>query len=134
MKNYIALGDLVLDIYHDNLMGLVGYYPGGSAWNDLINISKLDPNAGCFCVATCGNDWAGDFILHTLKNNRIDVSNVTRLNKQTKRFNIVVDSEKTRRPIRMSKLRGINMVYEFDICCRNTRKIFYVIKRVCNYR
>lgn len=96
MKNYVALGDLVLDIYHNTTKEECGYYVGGSAWNDLINISNLDPKARCFCIATCGNDWAGDFIIQELNELGIDTVNVTRLNKQTKRFNIVVNGEQTK--------------------------------------
>lgn len=96
MKNYVALGDLVLDIYHNTTQEEFGYYVGGSAWNDLINISSLDSEARCFCIATCGNDWAGDFIIQELNELGIDTANVTRLNKQTKRFNIVVNREQTK--------------------------------------
>lgn len=96
MKNYVALGDLVLDIYHNTTEEEFGYYVGGSAWNDLINISSLDSQARCFCIATCGNDWAGDFIIRELSELGIDTANVTRLNKQTKRFNIVVNGEQTK--------------------------------------
>lgn len=96
MKNYVALGDLVLDIYHNTIEDEYGYYVGGSAWNDLINISSLDSEARCFCIATCGNDWAGDFVIEELNELGIDTANVTRLNKQTKRFNIVVNGEQTK--------------------------------------
>lgn len=96
MKNYVALGDLVLDIYHNTIEEEFGYYVGGSAWNDLINISQLDSEARCFCVATCGNDWAGDFVIKELNRLGIDTANVIRINKQTKRFNIMVNREQTK--------------------------------------
>lgn len=96
MKNYVALGDLVLDIYHNTIEDEFGYYAGGSVWNDLINISNLDSESRCFCIATCGDDWAGDFIIQELNKLGIDTANVTRLNRQTKRFNIVVNREQTK--------------------------------------
>lgn len=96
MKNYVALGDFVLDIYYDATESLLGYYPGGSIWNDLLNISRLDSNAKCFCIATCGKDAAGDFIIQTLNDAGIDTSNVLQINKQTKRFNIIVNGEFTK--------------------------------------
>lgn len=96
MKNYVAIGDLVLDIYHDTTLELLGYYAGGSAWNDLINISSLNSDTKCFCIATCGNDWAGDLVVQLLDEAGIDTTNVTRINKQTKRFNIVIDAEQTK--------------------------------------
>ena len=96
MKSYVALGDFVLDIYHDKAMNLLGYYAGGSVWNDLLNISSLDPYVKCYSVATCGNDWAGDFILQIMNHAGIDTENVFRINKQTKRCNIVIDAENTK--------------------------------------
>lgn len=95
-KNYVALGDFVLDIYHDNKGGLLGYYAGGSAWNDLINISNLETGANCFCIATCGKDWAGDFIIETLHKHGIDTSHVTKIKRQTKRYNIIIDGSQTK--------------------------------------
>lgn len=96
MRNYVAVGDLVLDIYHDATRGVLGYYVGGSAWNDLINISSLATDTRCFCIATCGNDWAGEFVVQLLNEAGIDTTNVTKLNRQTKRFNIVIDAERTK--------------------------------------
>lgn len=96
MRNYVALGDFVLDVYHDSTDGLLGYYPGGSIWNDLLNISQIDPSAKCFCVGTCGNDWAGDFIVQIFNELGIDTTNVLKINKQTKRFNIIVNGKSTK--------------------------------------
>lgn len=96
LKNYVALGDLVLDIYHNTAQEEFGYYVGGSVWNDLINISSLEPNARCFCVATCGNDFAGDFVIQELNEFGIDTTHVARVNKQTKRFNIIVNGKQTK--------------------------------------
>lgn len=93
MKNIIGIGDLVLDVYHNHIVGDYGYYVGGSVWNDLINLSQLDSETRCYCVATCGKDWAGDFLVCELNKVGIDTENVLRVNKQTKRFNIVVDRD-----------------------------------------
>ena len=95
MKNYVAIGDLVLDIYHIQNLGTIGYYAGGSAWNDLMNISSLNSNANCFCIGICGNDLAGDFVIQVLNENNINTDNVKRVNYQTKRYNIIISSEKT---------------------------------------
>lgn len=96
MKNYVALGDLVLDIYYHSTMDLAGYYAGGSAWNDLLNLSRLEPESKFFSIATCGDDWAGDFVLEILNSKGVDTTNVARINKLTKRFNIIVDAERTK--------------------------------------
>ena len=96
MKNYVAIGDLVLDVYHDASNQVLGYYAGGSVWNDLLNISSLGNNANCFCIATCGNDWAGKFVLDILHENGIDISNVKSLHRQTKRFNIIISGNQTK--------------------------------------
>lgn len=96
MKNYVALGDLILDIYHNTMEEEFGYYIGGSAWNDLVNISSLDSDTRCFCIATCGNDWAGDFVIQELNELGIDTANISRIKKHTKRFNIVVNGEQTK--------------------------------------
>ncbi len=96
MKNYVALGDLILDIYHDSTNKLLGYCVGGSAWNDLLNLTNLDNEARCFSIATCGRDLAGDFVIRMLKEKGINTDNVIRVNKKTKRFNIIVDAERTK--------------------------------------
>lgn len=93
MQNYVALGDLVLDIYHNSVKNEIGYYAGGSVWNDLINISKLNCKAKCYSIATCGNDWASEYILQLFCQYNIDIHNVIKLNKQTKRFNIIIDKD-----------------------------------------
>jgi|GEM_PF-1096466 len=115
MKNYIALGDLVLDVYYDKPTGLTSYYAGGSAWNDLLNISSLDAKAKCFCIATCGNDWAGDFILQKLQNEGIDTENVIRINKQTKRFNIIADENRTKSQLKCPVCNETSWYYDVSL-------------------
>lgn len=96
MKLYAALGDLVLDIYHLPCGSMVGYYAGGSVWNDLMNLSSIGKDNMCYCVATCGNDSAADFVIDKLNEYGIDTTHVKRVNRQTKRFHIIVESENTR--------------------------------------
>lgn len=102
-KTYIALGDLVLDIYYDSDNNLLGYYPGGSVWNDIINISRLQNDSLCYAIATAGNDIAGDFVIRTLNKYGIDTSHVIQSKKQTKRFNIKINGAKTQSQLRCPK-------------------------------
>ena len=95
-KNYIAIGDFVLDVYHSVSAELLGYYPGGSAWNDLMNLSSIDEHNHCYCIASFGNDTAGEFIIQNLKNYNINLDYTFRINKPTKRFHIIVDGKNTK--------------------------------------
>lgn len=96
MKNFVSICDLVLDIYLDRSYELLGYYPGGSAWNDLYNIKRLNNSINCSVVGTCGDDWAGNFIKDISSSYGIDVNYVRSIPKQTKRFSIIVDADQTK--------------------------------------
>ena len=96
MNNYLAIGNLVLDIYLDENHIPLGYYSGGSIWNNLINIKNLKHTAHCFGIGTCGQDWAGDFLLDIFSQHDIDMSSIKRTKHQTNRFNIIVNGEKTK--------------------------------------
>ena len=41
MIRYFGVGDLVLDIYYDTTLSLLGYYPGSSVWNDIMNLKSI---------------------------------------------------------------------------------------------
>ena len=92
----MAIGELMVDVYHDKGYKPIGFYIGGSIWNDLNNLSMLDERSHRYCVALCGTDNAGIFCVQTLRSNGIDVSNVRKVNMRTKRIHIVVDAQNTR--------------------------------------
>lgn len=96
MNNYVAIGDLVLDVYHDSENNILGYYSGGSIWNDLVNIKGFKKKANCYAIGTCGDDWAGDLVMTFLSQHGIELSNIYRVSKQTNRFNIIVQGENTK--------------------------------------
>jgi sugar/nucleoside kinase (ribokinase family) len=96
MRDFVSLGNIVLDVYHDSALNTIGYYAGGSAFNNLINISTLSSDARCYCIASCGNDWAGDFVLEILASHGINVANVEKENRQTNRIHIILNAEKTK--------------------------------------
>ena len=47
MKRFIGLGDFVLDIVHYSYNEVIGYYPGSSVWNDLMNLKEIKPENLC---------------------------------------------------------------------------------------
>lgn len=96
MQNYIAIGDMVMDVYLDSNLKPLGYYSGGSIWNDLINIKSRSKEANCYGIGTCGNDLAGNLVMDVLSQHGVDLRNVWRISKQTNRFNIIVNYEKTK--------------------------------------
>lgn len=96
LKNYVAIGDLVLDVYLDNKLMPLGYHSGGSVWNDLINIKEQNQTAQCFGIGTCGGDWIGDHLLDIFAHRNIDMSNIKRTKHQTNRFSVVVNHDKTK--------------------------------------
>ena len=96
MKNYIAIGDVILDIYYDSKLNLLGYYSGGSIWNDLINIKGHSIEHNCYGIGVCGSDWGGELVMEILAQHGINLSNIRKIPKQTNRFNIIVDKEKTK--------------------------------------
>lgn len=99
MKNYLAIGELMVDIYHDRSLSHTGYYIGGSVWNDLSNLAILPEDSHLYCVGVCGADEAGDFCIQTLESIGIDIIDMNRRKMQTKRIHIIVDAHNTRSQI-----------------------------------
>lgn len=96
MNNYIAIGDVIMDVYLDASWNPLGYYAGGSVWNDLINIKNHSRDACCYGIGTCGSDPAGDWVLDIFSRHGIDMSSIRRTRHPVKRFSIIVDGEKTK--------------------------------------
>lgn len=96
MKRFIGLGDFVLDIVHNSYNEVIGYYPGSSVWNDLMNLKEIKPENLCECIATVGNDETGDFLKQEISKRGINVKNLKVVSKNSKRFNIIIDGENTK--------------------------------------
>ena len=96
MNNYIGIGDLVLDIYYDTKMSPLGYYPGGSVMNDLINLKRVCKKAYCGCITTSGSDWASEYILNKFEELGIDIRSIKKTTNSTKRISIIVDGTMSR--------------------------------------
>ena len=110
MIRYIGVGDFVLDIYYDANKELLGYYPGSSVWNDLMNIKSMRGEVDCGCIATSGCDWASDYIVTVLNQRNIVVRELKKTKKPTKRFSVIVDGINTRSQFECPKC-GTSMWY-----------------------
>ena len=95
MKNYVAIGDLILDIYYDEFNNRIGYYPGGSVWNDLFNLRNIDTDNMCYGIGTCGQDESSDYIKCKFAENGINMDNVVDVDKPTNKFHIIVNGNQT---------------------------------------
>ncbi len=110
MKRFIGIGDIVLDIYYDKENNVLGYYPGSSVWNDLINLKKIDGNISCECIATVGNDEVQNFIFQELSKCGIYIGSLKVIEKQVKRISVITNGEESKSVLECP-------------CCKN--KIWY---------
>lgn len=103
MIKYVGIGDLILDIYYDKDTTLLGYYPGGSMLNDLINLKHMKNDVDCGCIITAGCDWASEYILGKLREFGVDVKAVKRAAKPTKRINVLIDMDGSKSQLKCPK-------------------------------
>ncbi len=74
MRKVIGIGETVLDIiFKDNKP--VEAVPGGSAFNAIISLGRCGLNVSF--ISEAGHDRVGDYIMDFLKDNHVDVSNVS---------------------------------------------------------
>ncbi len=69
----VSIGDLVTDYYYKNGV-LLGINGGMSSHNIIANLSKMGIETSVFGV--CGNDVAGDVAVRSLKDLKVDTSNI----------------------------------------------------------
>lgn len=73
MRKVIGIGETVLDIIFKNEQP-IGAYPGGSTFNAIISLARA--GAQTAFISEAGHDRVGKNIIHFLKENGVDASNV----------------------------------------------------------
>jgi len=87
----ISIGDLVLDYYYKNDK-LIGVNGGMTSHNIIANLSKYKHDLKV--ISVCGNDIEGDTAIKSLKDLKIDVSDIKRIdNIRTRCFHVSYKEE-----------------------------------------
>lgn len=126
VKRFLGLGDFVLDIDWNSNNEIIGYYPGSSVWNDLMNLKEIDAENYCACIATVGNDEVGKFIEHEIAQRGIKIDSLRKVTKPSKRFNIIINGENTKCQYECPKCR--NKIWYSDAKLPKVNFLDYVLQ------
>lgn len=73
MVEVIGIGELLIDLINQN-KNRYDFFPGGAPANCMVGLSRLGTKSGM--ITKVGKDFFGDFLLKTLKENDVDISNI----------------------------------------------------------
>ena len=88
-RRFVATGDLVADCYYQIENGrkkLVKVDGGASRFNVIANLAARGYNTKI--ISACGSDMTGEIVLNLMKDIGVDVEDVIKHNKSTRKYNI----------------------------------------------
>lgn len=92
---YIALGDLVLDCYYNNVNGkkeLLKIDGGSSRFNVIANLATRGNKTAV--ISACGDNLLGNIAIHSLMRVGVDTSNIVKCGRKTRAYHLIVEGDR----------------------------------------